>query len=553
MAFSESLNQAQVPFCSFCKLENITEWKCVDCDKQLCYECKRFHLWEFDWNSHNVVCTRPALAEGLSDLPELAKTCCTKHKEFGYTNYCLDCRQLMCPECIALGSIHFKHENITIVKCREKSLGDLEHLKTNIESRVLPNIEDKIKSLTGLDIAFEERHENEKKKIAKQAEKLKEQITQCTNMQLLYLEKFWKKNKDIIEKEKSQLIKIQKELKNEIKNIMSIRIKNIEEIVHETADISSRIQQNSNPPVSFPQDIIMFHPKTNTTTDISTIMGGFKNHNMASEVKGRIRSYRLIQQIKQNSSLAVARDETIYIADDDCVSIEQKPHKKTKITRVKHGILDIATLDLSNLLLISREDLHVLTKSESGGTKSFYTLRNSNNIALALCVCGDGRVLVLYAKEVPSSKRKSECQIKLKIDMLSHNGTLMKIIKFNYPSQWNTFSTSRFRMRQNINGHLCIFCEEHGEVADISQDGTVNWKYKNYLACDIETTPIGNIIVLERYSNELKILSSGGELLQAMQLDLSKPETNSICFKNGKEFVIISREEMFILELSFPI
>lgn len=101
--------------------------------------------------------------------------------------------------------------------------------------------------------------------------------------------------------------------------------------------------------------------------------------------------------------------------------------------------------------------------------------------------------------------------------MLSYNGTLMKIIKFNYPSQWNTFSTSRFRMRQNINGHICILCEEHGEVADMSLDGAVNWKYKNYLARDIETTPIGNIIVLEGYSNELKILSSGGELLQAMQ------------------------------------
>lgn len=111
-------------------------------------------------------------------------------------------------------------------------------MKTNIESKVLPNIEDKIISLTGLDVAFEERHENERKKIEKQAEKLKEQITQCTNMQLLYLEKFWKKNKDIIEKEKSQLIKIQKELRNEIKNIKSIRMKNIEEIVHETADIT---------------------------------------------------------------------------------------------------------------------------------------------------------------------------------------------------------------------------------------------------------------------------------------------------------------------------
>lgn len=126
MAFSESFNQAQIPFCSSCKLEKITEWKCVDCDKQLCYECKRFHLWKFDWTSHNVVCTRPALAEGLGDLPELAKTSCTKHAELGYTNYCLNCRQVMCPECIALGSIHLKHENITIVKCREKSLRDLD-------------------------------------------------------------------------------------------------------------------------------------------------------------------------------------------------------------------------------------------------------------------------------------------------------------------------------------------------------------------------------------------------------------------------------------------
>lgn len=109
-------------------------------------------------------------------------------------------------------------------------------------------------------------------------------------------------------------------------------------------------------------------------------MGGFENHKMASEVKGRIRSYQLIQQIKQNSSLAIDRDETIYITDDDCVSIEQTPNKKPKLIRVKHGILDIATLDSSHLLFISRGDHHVMTKSESGETKSFYTLRNSNNI-----------------------------------------------------------------------------------------------------------------------------------------------------------------------------
>ncbi|CAC5414104.1 unnamed protein product [Mytilus coruscus] len=165
MALFESLQKAQIPFCSFCKLEKNTEWKCIDCDKHLCYECKMFHLWNINWTEHKLICTRSPFAEGLSHSEELAETCCTKHENYYNTNYCLSCKQLVCPECIALGSLHFKHDNITLFKCHEQSLKELENLTEKIENDVFPNIQNKMDSLISLDISFEEKYEAERKKL----------------------------------------------------------------------------------------------------------------------------------------------------------------------------------------------------------------------------------------------------------------------------------------------------------------------------------------------------------------------------------------------------
>lgn len=560
MAYFESLHNAQIPFCSFCKLEKITEWKCVDCDKLICYECKIIHLWKNDMNEHNIVCTKSAFTERLSDKPELAKTCCSEHNEFNHTNYCLYCKQLVCPECMASGSTHFKHENITIVKCRDKGLEELEHLKTKIENEIFLKTEDKMKSLTNLDIAFEEKYQNEKKKIENQIETLKNQITQCSHTLIACLENDLKKNKDIIEKGKSQLLKIQKELKNEIKNIKSIIMKNnVEEILYEAANISSRVQQNSYTPVSFPQVSRMFCPKTNDTTDITTIIGYLENYNIVSELKGRINYYNLIYGINSSNSLAIARNGTIYIADDKCVSIELKPNKKPKMLRIRYEILDITTSDLSQLLFISRGYNHVMIKSDTNKTKAFYTLRNGNNLALALCACRDGRVLVLYAKDVPSSIFKSECSIKVKIDMVSNNGIFMKEIKCDFHSKWNisTYSRNRFRIRENINDHICILCTNQGEVIDLNQDEKVAWTYPTDLGIDIETTSVGNIIVAEKFSDALKVLSSDGKPVYLLDFEFNifsiYDNDLRICSKNCREIVIISHTKMLIIEHFLPI
>lgn len=555
MASYESLQKAQIPLCSFCKLEKKTEWKCIDCDKYLCYECKMFHLWNINWSEHKILWTRSSITEGLSDSAELVEICCTKHENYYNTNYCLRCKQLVCPECIALGSLHFQHDNVTIYKCHEQSLKELENFRKTIENEVFPNIKKKMESLISFDITCEEKYETERKKIEEQGEKLKALVSICTSNVLESLGNVLIRNRNLIREEISQLEQKQKELKNEIKNINVTRMNdNIREILREVVNISSRIQKNSDISVYFPREITTFYPVNTTSADINAVIGCLEYHNIATEVHIRhpIYSYKIAQQISDNSSLAVAKDGTIYVSDH-FVSIELKPNEKPKRNRDQFNILDLATSEQSELLFLTSGDNCVWIESDSADVMAIYSLPNSKNVAVALSVCENGKVLVLYVKEVPSSTFKSEFSVKLKIDIISKNGILIKKIKCQFPYKWNTSSINRFRMKENINGHICILCVEQDEVLDLSKDGNGNWKYTMCFANDIETTSVGNIIVSGRYCKTLRVLSCDGKLLTTIHLNFKRPETYNVCSKNCRELVIVSRKELFILELSFPI
>ncbi|CAC5414103.1 unnamed protein product [Mytilus coruscus] len=329
---------------------------------------------------------------------------------------------------------------------------------------------------------------------------------------------------------------------------------NIRDILLEVANISSRIQKNSDPPVYFPREMTTFSPEQITTDDVNALIGCLEYHNIATEVHIRhpIYCFNLAQQIEDNSSLAVAKDGTIYVSDP-CVSIELKPHEKPKRICDQSDILDLATSEQSQLLFLTKRDNSVRIRSQSADVMAFYSLLNSKNVALALCVCENGNVLVLYVKDVSSSTFKSEFSVKLRIDIISKTGILKKIMKCDFPAKWNTSSVNRFRMTENTNGHICILCVEQDEFIDLSKAGKVNWKYTICLANDIETTSVGNIIVSGRYFKALRVLSCDGTLLTTIHLNFRRPETYSLCFKNCRELVLISRKEIFILELSFPI
>ncbi|CAG2253876.1 unnamed protein product [Mytilus edulis] len=199
--------------CTFCKEEKITEWICSDCDKPLCFECKRCHLWDFERKDHKIISANIPLESKVYGKQILKNINCKDHKDHFYTNYCIECRCLVCPECVSINSCHKGHTFKTIHTIHEETLEELDSLENHIKHSLLGSVTQKLKSLKDWYNFHEKKFEEEKEKILKYTDNLRKLITKYSDELVDELEQTFARNANVISQEKFKLEQLQRELK----------------------------------------------------------------------------------------------------------------------------------------------------------------------------------------------------------------------------------------------------------------------------------------------------------------------------------------------------
>ncbi|CAC5383504.1 unnamed protein product [Mytilus coruscus] len=571
----------QTPLCTFCKEEKITDWICSDCDKPLCYECKRCHLWDFERKDHKIVravplerkdhdIVRAIPLESIAKVKQILKKIrCTNHKDHYYTNYCIECRCLVCPECVSILSIHSRHTFKTINTIHEETLQKLESEEIRIKQNLLTSVTRKLKSLKDWSTFHEKMFEEEKEKILKRADELKKWITECSDDMMNELKQNLVKNANVISQQKVKLEQLQKELKEKINIINKSKVKDdIEQILNDHVDVSNVSINTLHIPLIIPNETKQFSVSKKTKERLIRVrdfFGNFQNYDGTADVECKItNSYNLQGFHSQhkayynvyNTSVAVASDGTILIGNRQLL-FEMKPDKNPRIKECKPKITDMLFLE-TNELVFAVEDSHaILLRNNHDEIRTLYTIPEVQNTILALCGNRDGNICILYSRHYTSLiyNRLSmfgTCYIAV----ISQNGILVRTItcedKFlgaKFSSLYFYFSPSKFKMRENRNKNICILSLLENNVKAFSQDGNLRWKQNVSLPIDVESTPLGSIVVLSK-NGQLFIFSSDGSFLKKIDLknDLDWCFFNycySFCFKNDNELAIFSKDKFY--------
>lgn len=553
MASSSSLT-AQIHICGFCKVEKIPEWTCSDCDQPICYECKRYHLWDLKKRSHSIVRaisldSSPKTKTNLKDIR------CADHVDRIYTNYCLECKTLVCPECLSVSSCHLAHRNKTIDKIHEESLEELVILENHIKQNMLPCVKGKLDSLGAWKDLHEMEFQEETKKIKEHANELRQLVTKFEGILIKELRENFVGNSNAISREQDKLEQLQKKLNIKIELIKQSKVKdNILHIQKDILDVSP-YPEDYDKPLLIPKETNRFSKghKISKEYDFGHLHTVPLNGEPDTEIKAS-KSYDFEKNLFVNhSSLAICKDGTILASDENCC-YELKPDKSPRLIGGMKKVIDMLFLESKKLVFAVEKNRAIQVKPENDEIQTFYTLPDSKNFVLALCVSREGHIMILYLESTPTFMMNSECS-KMHIKCLSQDGVLVKTIKCEEKVLLKKESLMsgflyKFKITENINGNICIPSFFQDEVNVFSQDGKLIRKEQIGKPMDVESTSLGSIIVLS-LTGQVVILNSNGKFVKNFALKdtlhCSPMNFYSFCLKN-QDFVFVSEGKMHIVQ-----
>ncbi|VDI12170.1 Hypothetical predicted protein [Mytilus galloprovincialis] len=557
----------QTPLCTFCKEEKKTEWICSDCDKPLCYECKRYHLWDLERKDHKIIRANiplDMLDIKVNDKQILKKISCKVHKDHYYTNYCIECKCLVCPECVSILSCHTRHTFKTIDKLHEETLEELDFYENHIKQTLFASVTRNLKSLKNWYNYHEKIFEEEKEKILKHTDDLRKWITEYSDKLVDELTQTFARNANVISQEKYKLEQLLRELKEKIKLINKSKVKDdIEQIRKDISNESTNIK-HFDIPLFIPQKTKVFSEGKVTKESIVIIIGSLKFFDRTADVEYKIlNSYNLKCFItdqhklahRHRQSIAISSDETILISNS-WYHLELKPDKRPLINN---------RTDISNILflktneLVFEDDENILIKNKHGEIHTLYTLPNNVIQVLAICLSRAGNIMIFNERDeinssitsMISSMLMGKTMIKFSVNVISQYGVEVKTITFE-EKFLSRYGSEGFKMIENANRNICILSWFESRVTAFSQDGELRWKQDVNRPVDVDCTQLGSIIVL-RKSGRLVIFSCDGYFLKEIYLSFPSEHLYSFCRKNDRELVVYSGEKLHIVQFSFVI
>ncbi|CAC5393403.1 unnamed protein product [Mytilus coruscus] len=528
--------------CQFCEELSDINWKCQSCDLILCDICNtKIHTKSEKLSKHKVV-----PLQNVEDIEELenqgklnlTEIACTKHMEQKFERYCLNCDKPLCSSC----SIRpFQYEELKKVYEEKRIL--LEDLKRKIDE-CYPFFEKKAAKFRKMDDGEVTKHNEIKEKICNRKSEIKDAVTKESLNLIGVMEGIWDTEKNPLLTERERLSQIEQELKTRKNTLHEVLEKKDPASVFSTVekikrDIPEKIYLKIQPP-----EFVYIEPK---------------DKNM-KEVLGSVIRIPEISLIHTFEVLFCEISGLLSLTDDICVMhsdnssqfkyftisgskfITTKDIVDTSRKRMYHfqKISDITNYNgeilLSDMRLLKNagtfEKLSVPFIRDALTYTGIHSSKNNEIIVGFINHGGSAGILELSnigcSSEIRQTMRRIECD--------SESDKAL----FHLPEKIAT----------TVNGYICVIDRlnsEKSRVVVIGKWGKPKWTYTGHPSInsetdfspnDIVTTSSGLVLVAEKGTNAIHVLSQEGQFICNCISDSVITDPVSICFDKKGQLMI---------------
>ncbi|CAC5419897.1 unnamed protein product [Mytilus coruscus] len=506
--------------CQFCETSNETKWKCINCDLILCQECKiKLHTKLKKNENHKVIDLKEfsnlGASETIRDL-DLKDIQCTIHKNDLCFIYCQDCKVLSCTVCLL--ESHQNHKLGKIEEVYSQKVKELQELDNTL-SQKLQYFEKFEKDVQAIKSDEQAQYNEIKQTILKQQSELKERITKKGNI-ITELDKLWIPRETEISKQLQDIKTQNADLSNEKDKIKeAFQSHNASTIFNTLVRVSTDLPDIPDNLLS-KQQIILSQTKDEkvgidslVTIPMLKVTGIFTS-DMPDIYK--------VKNLKNGVNIMCCIDENIQtftFKDNKCLTINI-------VEEIGDNIIDMTATDQNKLLFttaINSEIKCLSTFTPGCEVEVFVSISPLYARGIHASV---NTILIGFVDEgdlfpVTESSRRG-------IMIYDYNCRHVRTIERDQNNQ--LLFSSPESITTNINGDICVVDSTNnetweGRVVVIGEWGNFKWVYDGHPSIntecyftpfDLVTTSKGLILVTDRDSNAVHILSMQGDLVTSL-------------------------------------
>ncbi|XP_052062226.1 tripartite motif-containing protein 45-like [Mytilus californianus] len=553
MATSFRKAQHNLP-CQLCEQDTRIKCKCIDCDLLMCAKCQeKVHSKFKHANMHKVVDIKDIASyqnenSGTTDLKIIA---CDIHTSQTVCLFCVSCTQLVCPLCIA--NLHQKHDLTEIDKIYAEKISRYKNMRSKIDGDIMVQVEEKLSFLQVQTISDDLEFKKLRADILRKEQTLSK-IFRKYFEELLSTVDMTRTNNEIKLKDLESTLKLSKKdllgHKSTIDDIVNSKdpSKVLSKEVDELEGKLDEIELNSTPTSSA---IVKFLEST-IQPEVSKLVGFL----VSASVKNTycVDHYVCSITVQDNNSL------WLYYGSYEGIRHVDPDRDMSVIDEFRDiNALEIAAGKSNCLFYTTGNQVQMLSPNKK--TKVLHNF--SPHQPTTLLITEDNIVVGV----IEDKGKKSKIQLQAKLVVLEISGKS----KATYENDRNGIPLFIYHFPRSItateNGGLCfIDCRSIddylGRIVMFSENRFIQWAYEGnpsintneypFSAVEVLATKSENVIVSDKFTNTLHIISKHGDILSMMDLchvGIEKPGVMAID-KSGYLWVAVHGRWLYRLELS---
>ncbi|XP_052070711.1 uncharacterized protein LOC127709291 [Mytilus californianus] len=520
MAFSKSVMKAQdIISCNLCESETKLKWKCLDCDLLMCNKCNdKIHPKFKNAIEHTLVDIKEVGLDDGKRILNFTNIKCKSHTTQSCCLFCSNCDDLVCPICIP--KIHAGHTFIEIKEAYDMKLEKLKTIKVKMESSE-KGLADDERELNKLKIS-----ENLKgEKVLQHIEAQKEAVIKYADQLSKEVQHKMKVTENSISNEQTKAID-SRQKRQEKFNELDDLINSYDPFkVFENIDKVEKYLEIAIKPIYLSHSYIpQFIPGRITPSTVGSLTQMKVNKQFITKIR-----YCQFIAVCSNSSLWIGSD-----SDRSLMKITPDGDNLITMATIKTGIRDIAfTPDGDILLANSTSRLTLINGNNEKVNDSKYGV--DLLLIMSLHVTSDHKIIVgamSPGEVIPVAGRR----VVIVMDkdgnhesVYEHDGNKQRLLTYprSITSTSNgTIFVADYTQAYKINSKILALGKDGTILNTYSGHQDINNENQPFEPVSVRSTPIGNIIIPDRYLNVFHILDSSCNLIsyfQTREIGIVKP------------------------------
>ncbi|XP_071149148.1 uncharacterized protein [Mytilus edulis] len=512
--------------CQFCETSNEPKYKCVNCDLILCEGCKiKIHTKIKKTEVHQVLDLKEFSNLGASETIrhlDLKDIQCSIHNTEQCIIYCEDCKVLLCAVCLL--ESHQAHTLAKIAEVYHKKVKELQELENKIHQE-LPFYADLEKELKKIKTVENDQYNEIKQRILKKESELKENITKQRENLITELDKLWKPR----EEEMSRQLK-DTAVKSDALRRNKAQIEETFQSHNATAIFTASGKLNNDLPTR----------PVNTISEQKILFSETRNLENTKEVFG---SVLIGPECKITGSFTLDTEDDVYRIQ----TLENKTNILCLYNKSTIKSFELKDSKCITTSIANDTEVDVLDMTKAKDNKLLLTIVGSSEIKCLSSFTPNSKIETftsispLNAKGIHATNKiiligfkdagaYFPLQEESRRGILVYDYNCRHIRTYEYDTNNQRLFTSPDAITTNINEDICVIDNTNnypleGRVVVLGKYGNLKWTYNghpsinsknNFNPYDIVTTSKGLILVSDRNSNAVHMLSMEGFLVTCL-------------------------------------